>query len=168
MEPKRLPAETTTPKTRFEYRHQYDDRADALERAATDIDFTGEESLTQQQFAEDADLNKVLARWGITDGSALPPAAIDPSYYGDFSSTIDYRQALDRIRDAKEKFEQLPAKLRKRFNNNPADLWEFVDNPDNVDEAIELGLLHRSIVEPPIKTAPTPATPPAPEPTQTP
>ena len=38
-------------------------------------------------------------------------------------------------------FDNLPSDVRNRFNNNPAQLLDFVADPENKEEAIELGLL---------------------------
>jgi hypothetical protein len=151
-----------TPLTRFEWRHQYDDRADAIARAATDIDNTAP-SLTQQSFADDANLQKVLEKWGVTDG-ALPPYAPDLNYFGDFSDVPEYRDALENTRVANERFNALPAEIRSYFNNNPLTLYKWVNDPENWDEAVELGLLHKTAVETPPEpktgAAAAPPTPP--------
>lgn len=128
------------------WRHQYDAARDAEERKATDIDFTGTISLTQQHFTEDADLNLTMARFGITDG-ALPPVAHDPRLFGDFSSAVDLTESLARIRHAWDMFDTLPAKLRTRFENDPVKLYEWVNNPDNAQEAVELKILSQEGAE---------------------
>lgn len=150
----------TTP--RFQFRHQYDDAAD--ERLSQDTgtgDF--EESLTQQHFTEDADINVIMKRYGVTDG-ALTPAALDPSHFGDFSDVPDFRSALDRTREAQERFNELPAKIRERFANDPVRLWEFVSDYDNAEEAVTLGLLHKTAIEPPAPAPAPEATPKTPAP----
>lgn len=145
----------------IDWRHQYDEARDAIERKATDAINT-EPSMTQQHHAEDADINVLVRRFGITDG-AIPPAVIDPAYYGDFTDAADFRTQLDRIHQAKEHFMELPADLRSRFNNDPTELFAWVSNKDNADRAIELGLLAKA----PDATA-TPTVQPAPAPTPTP
>lgn len=107
-------------------------------------------SLTQQHFAKDADLNTIIKRYGITDG-AIPPAAADGRYYGDFSDAFDFRDVLDRTRDAIAKFNKLPAEIRAEFGNDPATLHDWIMNPDNAEEAVTMGLLAKT---------PTPNTPP--------
>lgn len=102
-----------------------------------------EPSKTQQHFAKDADLNTIVKRYGITDG-AIPPAAADARYYGDFSDAFDFRDALDRTRDAVAKFNALPAELRRIFENDPAYLHEWVSDPANIEQAVELGLLSKA------------------------
>lgn len=142
---------------RFTPRHQYDELSEfeAGEAAITD---NFEPSLTSQHFAKDADLNEIVRRFGINDGS-IPPAALDPSFYGDFSSVPDFREALEQTRLANERFAALPAEIRNRFQNDPVLLWDFVTDPQNFEEAIKLGLLKR---EPAPVPAPNPeTTPPA-------
>lgn len=125
----------------FKYRLPYDTEADEKAGEAC-ITIFEDESLTQQQFAEDCDLNVLAYRFGLS-GKPLPVEAIDPSYYGDLSDVPDLRTALDLVNDAKNKFLELPSKLRNRFDNSPAKLWAFVNDPENADEAVRLGLLAR-------------------------
>lgn len=133
--------------TRFTWRHQYDDAADAVARANTNTGDLGP-SMTQQHFAKDADLNEIVRRFGIAEG-ALPPVPVDPRYYGDFTDVPDFRQALDQTREAIARFDALPGTLRHRFNNNPVALWDFVQDPRNEEEAIKIGLLRRDPAAPP-------------------
>ncbi|WNK14135.1 MAG: internal scaffolding protein [Microvirus sp.] len=101
-----------------------------------------EDPLTQQQFVEEADINTLVRRFGL-DKQPMPVAPFDPSHYGDFSNVPDLRTALDLVNDAKNRFMELPPKLRARFHNAPGELWEFVNDPENADEAVRLGLLGR-------------------------
>lgn len=133
------------PDTRNDWRHQYDEERDAYEQALTDITPEGP-TLTQAHFAKDADINEIVKRFGVKDGS-IPPMALNPRYFGDFENVPDFREALDNIREANDRFAMLPADIRSRFNNNPLDLFAFVENPANDDEAVRLGLL-RKIPEP--------------------
>lgn len=136
--------------TRFKYRHQYDEQADERARAATRIRDFGP-SKTQQQYKDEVDLNVMVKRFGITDG-AIPLPQYDPRYYGDFTDATDFKDSLDRIRDAEARFAALPAEIRKRFDNDPVALYYWVSDPKNADQAVELGLLKRTPpVSPPAK-----------------
>lgn len=141
---------------RFEFRQQYDDERDAYERELTDVD-TGSESPVQQQFTEDADINVLVRRYGINDG--VPPMAMDPRFYGDLGEVPDLGTALRLVRDAQEKFMALPVALRNRFQNDAAQLWNFVNDPRNADEAVALGLLSKQAVQAPSAVGTEPEAP---------
>jgi len=68
--------------------------------------------------------------------------------YGDVTS-IDYQAAQLQVAAAKSMFQELPAKLRARFENEPARFLAFVEDKRNRDEARELGLLKPEAPESP-------------------
>lgn len=110
-------------------------------------------SRTQQHFAGESDVNSIVRR--AKKGVPLP-LRISTPLYGDFTSGVDFQDSMNRIAVAKSNFEMLPSDLRLQFHNDPAELLDFINDPENLEEAIELGLL----------SAPAPAleVPPAPEP----
>jgi len=95
-------------------------------------------SRTQQHFKDECDINNILRQFNIT--GMLPEQAVSPRY-GDFSGIMDYHSALNQVIAAEDEFMSLPATLRARFENDPAQLIEFLDNPENKNEAIKLGLV---------------------------
>jgi hypothetical protein len=97
-----------------------------------------EPSLAQQQFKDECDINNILRQFNIT--GQLPDAPLSPKY-GDFSGINDYKTALDRVIAADEEFMNLPAQLRARFENEPNNLIEFLENEQNREEAVKLGLV---------------------------
>jgi phage internal scaffolding protein len=44
--------------------------------------------------------------------------------------------------DAQYQFDQLPALIRDRFHNDPQEMLAFLNDPNNYDEAIKLGLVN--------------------------
>lgn len=149
--------------SRMTWRHQYDDEIDEAIGLSTATRST-EESLTEQHHAELADINNIVASFGITDG-AIPPVALDPRFFGNFADVPDFRTALDATRVAQQRFDALPADLRRRFNHDPVELWEFVSDPRHTAEAIELGLLKRgTVVNGEVVPTPEPAPAPTPAP----
>jgi len=95
-------------------------------------------SLAQQQFKDETDINNILRQFNIT--GQLPDTPLSPKY-GDFSGISDYKTALDRVIAADEEFMSLPATLRARFDNDAANLIEFLENDQNRSEAEKLGLV---------------------------
>lgn len=94
-------------------------------------------SLAQQSQAEEADINVIVKRFGIT--GQLPQNVRVP-LEGDFSDALDYRQSLDAIRLADSSFSALPASVRARFSNDPGAFVEFCMNSDNLEEMRKMGL----------------------------
>ena len=98
-------------------------------------------SMTQSQFKDECDINKIMDRYLRTGCLSDPLSQMKPGTYGDFTEMGDYMENMNKIIQAREMFDALPAKVRERFNNNPGAMIDFVMDPDNKDEAIKLGLL---------------------------
>jgi phage internal scaffolding protein len=103
-----------------------------------------EPSLAQQHFKDECDINNILRQFNIT--GLLPEQPLSPRY-GDFTGIGDYHTALNRVIAAQDEFDALPATIRARFGNDPAQLIEFLENSDNRPEAEELGLVEKAAVE---------------------
>jgi len=101
-------------------------------------------SLAQQHFKEECDINTILQKFNIT--GLLPEQPISPRY-GDFTGIGDYHTAMNRVLAVQDEFEALPAQIRARFENDPAQLIEFLDNSDNRPEAEQLGLVEKAAAE---------------------
>lgn len=114
-----------------------------------------EPTLTQQQFAEDADINTIVRRFGIT--GQLPVNGRMPTY-GDFSDVDDFHSAVNAVRAATEAFMALPGNVREEFGHDPQRLIDFCSNPDNLPAARKLGLAP----EVPMPNVQHPPHPPAP------
>jgi phage internal scaffolding protein len=95
-------------------------------------------SLAQQHMKDECDINVLVERFGVT--GQLPQTPIEPSY-GDFSGVSDYHTALNAIKAADTAFMGLPAQLRAKFDHDPNALLQFLQNEQNRDEAIMLGLI---------------------------
>lgn len=89
-----------------------------------DIMFT-EPSRTKQAPASEVDINAIMDR-ALQTGSI--PTQIDGSFYGDVSNVDDYEQSLQYLDAVHDTFFEMPAKLRREFNDNPAEFLAFVDS----------------------------------------
>lgn len=99
-----------------------------------------EPTKAQQHFKDECDINYVLNNFGI---DALSVSPLQPRY-GDFSDVVDYHSALNAVIAAEDEFMALPAKIRSRFDNDPAKLIDFLENPANREEAESLGLVNKT------------------------
>ncbi len=98
-------------------------------------------SRTKQSFAKDADINNILAKFLKTGvlGSGLVSERIGA--FADVSSGDSYRNVLDKVAAAEASFMTLDSDVRFRFDNKVANVLDFLADPDNHDEAVELGLI---------------------------
>lgn len=117
-------------------------------------------SKTQQSFKEDADINTIVRRFGLT--GKLPDNVRMPEY-ADYNDVFDFQTAMNTMMEAEREFMKLPSDIRRRFENDPQQLLEFVSNDANYDEAVKIGLVKAKAPPPP---PPEPA-PPAPGPAST-
>lgn len=129
------------------FRQPYDENYNPAE-FATDVgydpskpDAALEASATQQSFADECDVNIIMARWAKT---GIMPQGSRQSQFGDFTGAEDYQSAMNAVIAAQNAFDALPANIRKRFENDPAQLLAFINDVNNRDEAISLGLIESS------------------------
>ncbi len=116
------------------------------------------ESRVEQSHEGSTDINAIIRK---AQKTGELPAPVGEGLYGDFSTAVDFHECQNRLIAADGMFMALPAELRKVFGNDAGSLLEFVNNPENLEEAQEMGLLPRK--EKPAPDAPPPAdAPPAP------
>ena len=101
-------------------------------------------SRTQQSFRDECDINNILRQFNVT--GQLPVGSVQPQY-GDFSGITDYQSALNAVMAAQDSFLALPAKVRARFDNDPALFVEFASDEANKDEMKALGLLSQETAQ---------------------
>lgn len=65
--------------------------------------------------------------------------------YGDFSNIGTYQDAMEVVLKADNAFYELPSAVRKRFDNDPAKLLDFLQDNNNLDEAVKLGLIDKPV-----------------------
>ena len=122
-------------------------------------------SLTQQQFLVEADINHIAEKFMRTGEIAQVP---NMPTSGDFQGIFDFQDAMNLIKQAKDEFMSLPARIRSRFENDPAQLISFLEDPNNRKEAEVLGLVQEPekapTIDAPQAPAAKPGTPPSVQP----
>lgn len=83
-----------------------------------------------------------MARYELT--GMIDPALMNlrEAAFGDFSEELDFHTAQNMVIAAQEAFMTIPAEIRSRFNNDPGQLMTWLNDKNNIDEAIRLGLAH--------------------------
>ncbi|AXL14446.1 internal scaffolding protein [Microviridae sp.] len=97
-------------------------------------------SLTRQSEHDRSEINRIVSR-----GIILP----DPNQmtFGDFSGGEDFREIQNRIIAVQQSFSELPSGTREMFGNDPAEMLDFIADPENAEEASNLGLIKRQTRE---------------------
>jgi len=96
-------------------------------------------SMTQQSLANEADINLIMAKARKTGQMPLPMSDRQ-AQYRDFTNVESYQDAQNYIILANEEFMKLPASIRTYFDNDPNNLIAFIQDPDNEEESIKIGL----------------------------
>jgi len=102
------------------------------------IAFTGQ-GRTKQSFKDECDINNLMARYLKTGhmehvNEALPQ-------FRDVTD-FDFQRAQNLIANAASMFENIPSKIRSRFDNDAGKLLDWVHDPKNAEEAASLGFLN--------------------------
>lgn len=100
---------------------------------------------TQQSFKKESDINNIIAKYKKT-GFLVDASVISNrvAFCGDFTSVDDFLSAQNKIARLRANFATLPALIRDKFNNDPANLIDFLSKEENMDEAVKLGLVRFS------------------------
>ena len=106
-----------------------------------DLDCSDDPGKTVQADRDDADINKIIARY--TKSGQLPPMRNGEAFCGDVSDFSGLQDALIKVQQADELFMDYPAELRERFDNDPVKLVDFLADGKNYDEALKLGLVQK-------------------------
>lgn len=141
------------------FRRRYDHDQNEQIGHNTAIDFTNDPGKTIQEPTEDADINILMKRMGVKDGSALPHFQNARALYGDFSETpSDPVDLANMMRAGELAFMRLPATIRARYHT-PEQLFHFMNDNENYDEAVKLGLLEKRPAAPPAAVTDPPSPP---------
>lgn len=128
---------------------------------APTVDCSKDKTLTVQADRDSADINRIVDKF--EKGQTLTRINSRPPFYGDVSKFSGLADALMKVQETEELFMVFDAKTREKFDNDPVKFIEFLENPANRDEAIEMGIIKAPQKEPTPAPGPAP-TPPVPDP----
>ncbi len=94
----------------------------------------------KQSFKAECDINVIMAKYKAR--GIVTHVTKYQGHYADLPNEVDYHANLQAVMDAKAAFDSLPAKIRERFHNDPAQFLGFVQDPKNQSEIDKLGLGH--------------------------
>lgn len=94
---------------------------------------------TKQAFRDQVNINKIIERNRKT--GMLDFVTSKQPFYGDVSEIGSYQESLNVVMKAQELFAGMSASVRRRFQNDPLEMIEFLKDEKNREEAIELGIV---------------------------
>jgi phage internal scaffolding protein len=109
----------------------------ALERHKGSVLDTGD-GLTEQAHKQETDMNYILRDYKRT--GFIRHAKDNQGKYDDIS-VQDFQEAMFVVAEANNMFAELPANIRKDFNNDPAQFLGFVQNPNNQETLQKMGII---------------------------
>lgn len=98
-------------------------------------------SLTKQSSRDECNINLIMAKYAKT--GVLEHLNEHKGDYGDFADAGTFLESQIIIQEASEMFQSIPSEIRKEFDNDPAKFLDFVQNPENLEEMVEMGLASR-------------------------
>lgn len=111
------------------------------------LDCSIEPSRTRQEFADECDINKLMAQY--EKNGILPTVNTAPANYLDVSDVPNLMEAHQILAEATTAFMSLPATVRRDFDNDALQFVAFAENPDNLEKLREWKLAPPKPVEPP-------------------
>lgn len=93
-----------------------------------------------QSEKEGTTIDYYLRKYASTGILGDPESAMNMQF-GDFTDAPDFETAQNRVVQASQYFDNLPAKLRERFGNDVREMMAFLSKEENHEEAVKLGLL---------------------------
>jgi phage internal scaffolding protein len=112
-----------------------------------------EESKTEQSHKSEVDINNIVKRAGARELIAKVNSLQEWTY--DDVTNNDFQEAMNAIIKARDTFTSVPSAIRKQFDNDPAKFMDFVRNPDNQSELVEMGLATAPVETGPIEVVVT-------------
>ncbi len=105
------------------------------------VDCSNDIVLTKQSFKKEADINHIMARY-VKTGLMSPEALnLRQNNFADVAQIGDFQSCQEQLLEAEKAFMTLAVDVRTRFNNNPAELLDFLTIEENREEAQELGII---------------------------
>jgi phage internal scaffolding protein len=97
----------------------------------------------QKHLKDECDLEKMVERYKRTGQIRV----MGEAKFGEWSQLSSYHDAHNAIIATQEAFAKVPSKIRQKFDNDPQKLIDFIEDPKNLKECVELGLVDKSVLK---------------------
>lgn len=94
--------------------------------------------VTEQSHKNQCDVNNIIKKYN--KNGLISHVSSMKAEFGDVP-LVDYKEMQDRLVKMQGEFNKLPVEVRKRFGNSPFNLISFMEDGNNREEAVKLGLI---------------------------
>ena len=122
----------------------------------------GGESMTQQQFAQECDINYIVKRAQRT--GTIPVVSTQEMQFGALDEDT-FKARMDKMAEIKSYFECLPSEIRLHYQNSVNEFIAAMNTEEGVEEGRKLGIISPAVNPAPVASEPAPAVEPTTEPT---
>ncbi|AXL15212.1 internal scaffolding protein [Microviridae sp.] len=103
-------------------------------RKRVQISFT-KPTLTKQSFKQECDINYIVKKFQTT--GQLPISNTLEPQFGN-APTIDLKESLDLVKNLHREFDELPAKIKAVFGNDPSNYGQFLSDYEELPESLSM------------------------------
>ena len=107
-------------------------------RPRVTVSFDDEKMLTRQAFAEETNVNQIMAKYQAT--GQITHINHHPGMYGDFSKINSLQEAMNQIDAARDIFLNMPAEVRQQFGQDLSKFIEFSQTA-SAEQLLEKGII---------------------------
>lgn len=120
---------------------KYDEQGNLIRRKVV-IDCSHEDPITEQSHKKEVNINNIIQRHGIDLIQKTAHLASTEFQFDDIAGN-DFTEAMLKVTKAQQTFDSMPSEVRKKFDNSPAQFMDFVQDPENQNALVEMGLAER-------------------------
>jgi phage internal scaffolding protein len=102
--------------------------------------------IVDQSFKKMCDINNIMAQYAKT--GMLPHFKQCNPRYIDTTELPNLMEAYDIVKHAQDQFYELPSAVRKAMDHNPANLEQFLSDPENTSFLLKHGVLEDTTPKP--------------------
>lgn len=93
---------------------------------------------TKQSFKDKVNINKIVKKHRK---NAMFGRVSQVPFYGDVSGYTGLQDAMNKVDNARKLFANMSAEIRKKFDNDPIKMIDFLNDGKNYDEAVKLKMV---------------------------
>lgn len=124
------------------------------------VDLSSENPKTEQHHRDHVSTQFIMNKAAKT--GMMQHVRQEAPTYSELPPRMHYQDAMNLIAAARSTFESIPAITREKFDNDPAQFLDFINNPENREQMLEMGFTDDHL--PPPEPEPEPEPEPTPEP----